>query len=161
MYIKESAITFDNGFSISFEDTFDKWASEIKEERELDVDNESRYITFESDEMVKGYLEDTTLFFEVEENNKLGVIELVFDIYAYTGKSFDSYSEFADANKQLFNELKEYLLEQFKDETIFGSGDNGLSIGAGNLVLGLNTGRGFEHVKIDIYSADNPLLEYD
>ena len=159
MYIKDRKLSFDNGFTINFDDTFDKLKAEIKDGEELDIDDEYYYISFFSDNMIKNYREETTFFFELEGDNKFREIEMVFNTHAYAGKNFESYLEFSDYNKKFFNELRDYLIEQFGKEKVVGNSDYGLSIMDGDLALGLNTGRGFEHVKINIFSADYPLLE--
>ena len=152
-------ISFDNGVAINFDDTFDIVKSEVKNGEKLDIDDEYYYISFVSDKMIKDYREETTYYFKDEEDNKLREIEIIFDVHAYAGKDFESYFEFADYNKKFFNELREYLLEQFGQEKVVGNSDHGFTIEDGNLVLGLNTGRGFEHVKINIVPDDDPLLE--
>lgn len=159
MYIKGRMISFDNGVEISFDDTFDIVKSEVKNGEKLDIDDAYYYISFVSDKMIKDYREETTYYFTHDEDNKLYEIEMHFNTHAYAGKDFESYLEFADYNKKFFNELREYLLEQFGQEKVVGNSDHGFTIKDGNLVLGLNTGRGFEHVNINIFSEDYPLLE--
>ena len=152
-------ISFDNDVEISFDDTFDIVKSEVKNGEKLDIDDAYYYISFVSDKMIKDYREETTYYFTHDEDNKLYEIEMHFNTHAYAGKDFESYLEFADYNKKFFNELREYLLEQFGKEKVVGNSDHGFTIKDGNLVLGLNTGRGFEHVNINIFSEDYPLLE--
>ena len=159
MYIKGRTVTFDNGLVIDFEENFDSLKSKIKDVEKLYIDDEALGIAFFSQEMVKGYREEMRIFCDDEREEKVCEIELIFNTHAYAGKDFESYLEFADYNKKFFNELREYLLEQFGQEKVAGNSDSGFGIKDGNLILGLNTGRGFEHVKINIVPDDDPLLE--
>lgn len=159
MYIKGRTVTFDNGLVIDFEENFNSLKSKIKDVEKLYIDDEALCVSFFSKELINGYLEETRIFCDDENEEKVYIIELLFKTYDYAGKDFESYLEFADYNKKLFNVLREYLLEQFGQEKVVGNSDHGFTIEDGNLVLGLNTGRGFEHVNINILSEDYPLLE--
>ena len=159
MYIKGRTVTFDNGLVIDFEENYDSLKNKITDGEKLLILDEALCVSFYSQEMVGGYREDTSIFCDDERGEKVYLIELQFDTHAYAGKDFESYLEFADYNKKFFNELREYLLEQFGQEKVVGNSDHGFTIKDGNLVLGLNTGRGFEGVNINIFSEDYPLLE--
>lgn len=157
MYIKGRTVTFDNGLVIDFEENYDSLKNKITDGEKLLILDEALCVSFYSQEMVGGFREDTSIFCDDENEEKVYSIELEFDVHAYAGKDFESYFEFADYNKKLFNELREYLLEQFGQEKVAGNSDSGFGIKDGNLILGLNTGRGFEHVKINIVPEDDPL----
>ena len=156
MNISKKEIVFDNGLTIDIDDSFETLLNKFRKIEALDVE-ESKYISFESDDMVSNYLADVTVYYF---KGKIDEVEIDFDLHEYANKEFKDYTEFMDSNKKFLNELKEYVLRQFPGCEVLGDNDNSITIVVDNLLVGVTTGREFEDVVMHITSKDNPAVEY-
>lgn len=141
-------IEFDNGLALSIGDTFSESLEKVKS-CEHDFE-EQVFVSFKSRDSIKNIPVSVALCFYDDEVDGISEIDIRFESSEYAGKKFEDFNECAEFNKNLYQELRAYLVEQISGGEISDDDNGYLGIKKDKLFIALAAGRSFEQVKMNV-----------
>ena len=151
MKIKGKTVTFDNGMSFGIGDSYQETIKKL-DGTELHSKEDVYAFFLNKDILNLGYSNCTSLLFYEEKKDGLTEIEIEFFSDKY--RLSEEYEKSVEEMLCRVAELKTYLLEQFPNGKILGSGDKGITMIVDDIMVNVTAGREFESLKMHFWQKD-------
>jgi len=153
MKISGKTVTFDNGILFGLGETYSEIFDRLDGTAIFTRKNE--FISYDCDDLIKNYPCDIGLYFFNGGEIKDGITEI--EITFRSVNKFDKYDEFVESRLKMIKELKEYLLDQFPNAELVGSGEDFVTIIVDDLAVAVSTPR--EYTSLNMYILPKEALE--